>query len=297
MHQYSQKLLIRKDYINKEGKSALYFQVIINRKIIKVNPRVSWDVTRYDFVKNELIPRGKKDQEWIDAKIIIDKVRSDINDIFIKYRTSDKLLTENLFYKELNAAGSKKDFIHYMESKVKYRFRGGLIDESTYKKHIGTVDRLKEFKNEIAFSELSARIFEDFNVFLKKVKKNSENTRWGRFKNISTYLNIAKDEGIVFENPFLNMNDKPKQVPGTIEYLTKQEVKKLKQLYEKNDLPGHLMRELKSYLFSCHTGVRISDIAHLSNENIIGDELVFIPHKTRRFNRPVRIPLLSYAKS
>lgn len=56
------------------------------------------------------------------------------------------------------------------------------------------------------------------------------------------------------------------------------------------------MRELKSYLFSCHTGVRISDIAHLSNENIIGDELVFIPHKTRRFNRPVRIPLLSYAK-
>lgn len=297
MHHYSQKLTLRKDYINKSGKAALIILVTINRKLIKVPLNLYWEPRFYDFEKNELIPRGKKDQDMIDAYIVINKVRSDINDIFIKYRTTALSLSIEIFKRELAGSNSRKDFIEYMEKKVMYRYRGGLISEPTFLKHKGTVEKLKLFRDKIHFNDLSPQLFEDFNVFLRRKSKNSENSRWSRFKNIATYLNMARDEGIMFVNPFKNMHDRPKQVRGKMEFLTKEELGLLKQEYFKEELPPQLHRDLRNYLFSCYTGVRISDIGKLTEENIIGDELVFFPHKTIRFNKQIRIPLTKFAKS
>jgi site-specific recombinase XerD len=53
---------------------------------------------------------------------------------------------------------------------------------------------------------------------------------------------------------------------------------------------------LRQFLFTCFTSLRISDVKKIGKSNIINNELVFIPHKNRKRNKILRIPLTEMAK-
>lgn len=72
--------------------------------------------------------------------------------------------------------------------------------------------------------------------------------------------------------------------------ITLAELKKLHELLDQ-PIPGNHKYVLCQFLFSCYTGLRISDLKMVTKENIVGDYLIFHPVKGRRFEKLQKIPL------
>ena len=92
----------------------------------------------------------------------------------------------------------------------------------------------------------------------------SQGTVFVYFSVLRTVINRAYRAGRIGENPFsrIDTTDRPKKPDTSREYLTLEEIKKLMTIHCRNRMTE------KAFLFSCFTGLRISDIEALTWEMI-----------------------------
>lgn len=97
-------------------------------------------------------------------------------------------------------------------------------------------------------------------------------------------------------SPFEDFKMKTQKTERT--FLTRGEVRKLEELFDKEILSRSHQNTLQCFLFCCFCGgVRVSDVKALNQHNIRGAMLVFSPQKTRETSAElVRIPLTPRAK-
>ena len=75
-------LHVRKHLININRTATIYLQIILNRKIERINTKMNYPVAYVDFDSNFLKPRTKNDMECNDNNLIIGQQLSKINEIF-----------------------------------------------------------------------------------------------------------------------------------------------------------------------------------------------------------------------
>jgi integrase len=287
------KLCIRKDAERPDGTASLYIQVIINKKIKRIPLKIFWPVSH--FRDGSIVKRSKVDQDFNDYSIIINSEKSKINDIFKLFRLSGKTMTMDTFFEHYNNGTSKLDFIAYWESKMKELYKRKRIEYLTLKTHTTSFNKLKEFRNPLMFLEINEKLLEQYEYWLKLKYKSSNNTIWARLKDFRTYCNHAREEMIVFDYPFDNYKGIKYKNPD-IEFLTKSELKQMYDLWMTPGIKKSWNLILRQFLFTCFTSLRISDVKKIGKSNIINNELVFIPHKNRKRNKILRIPLTEMAK-
>lgn len=134
---------------------------------------------------------------------------------------------------------------------------------------------LKLYKGEkIPFARVDKAFIKGFLLYLEtaknqnktKTKKDpfiSQNTKNKLFRKLNTALKQAVSDGIIPENPtkYIDKKDRPKTEPGTREYLTIEEVKRLINTECRN------IHVKNSFLFCCLTGLRFSDVSRIKWEN------------------------------
>lgn len=103
---------------------------------------------------------------------------------------------------------------------------------------------------------------------------------------IRQLLNMAKDERLIDFVP-KTAELVPKKEKSVRTYLTMEEVRKLL------DTECYRPEVKRAFLFSCFTGLRISDIIALNPENIVGENIVIRQQKTAE---PVIIPVSANAR-
>ena len=128
-----------------------------------------------------------------------------------------------------------------------------------------------------------------------KERKNSPNTIYSMLKRFKTYLKHAKEIGkLNFE--FDPSDIKLPPMVGNRAYLTLEEVAKLERYYNSEFCPEMHRQALQVFLFACFTGLRYSDLATITRDNIVGGNLVFVPRKTRTKNKIVSLKLNNKAR-
>lgn len=106
---------------------------------------------------------------------------------------------------------------------------------------------------------------------------------------VRTYIKRALAAKYAFDDPFKVVKIKhPETYPDV---LTQEQLFDLLDLYEKPDTLDSWKQVLQHFLFSCYTGLRISDIKLVGHLNLQDDWLVLMPKKTMRLRKVVRIPL------
>ncbi|PDS23550.1 site-specific integrase [Flavobacterium branchiophilum] len=164
-----------------------------------------------------------------------------------------------------------------------------------------TLKRLKQFKNEIEFNEITFEFLHDFNRFCEKqtlsfdgknTKKLSHNTIYKYFSNIKIFVNLAINKNLMsYENyPFRKFKIKLKQVEKS--FLTPAEI----ILFEDVELTGEnkkyqYVKDL--FLFATYTGLRYSDVISLQKtdfETIDGNK--HLVKKMEKTGDTVRIPIM-----
>lgn len=280
----------RVDSRNVSGMNPVILEINLQNSRVRINTGVkikenAWDTTNL-LVKKSVTGSA-------DLNLIIRNCKARISDIFVRYRLQMKDLTPDMLVNEYERPSVNVDFLVFFETAIKER--KGEIGDGSKAQHFSHLNKLKEFKDKIYFSELTEDFFATYNRWLKNTKGNGQNTRWNSIKTVRTYINIAKRRGLIEENPLDRMP--VKQCKSTPDFLTEAELTVLVKLYRKKFLPETHQRVLRWYLFSCFASLRISDLRRVKMENIIGNILVFMPLKTTNVNAEiVRVPLNEMAK-
>lgn len=269
------KVKIKDEYIRADKTSALYVQVFLNKKkkIFPLNIFIPAD--QFDKIKQRVSNKNKNHK---DFNIIIEKFLADLNTIEINYRLSGIPLDIEKLSHEINNPTSFIDFIMFWEEELLRQ--KDLLKPGTYRQQTTALNKLKEYKSSILFHEITHEFISDLAKYFKVQKKNQTNTIASLMKNIKKYLHCAEKKGIRLP---INYEDiKSPKFKSNRSFLMPDEINKLYKYWQSEFINPTHKSVLNRFLFSCFTGLRISDIQNINQDNIVGDFLVFTTQKTTK---------------
>lgn len=124
---------------------------------------------------------------------------------------------------------------------------------------------------------------------------NKPSTIEKNLKTVKLFILKAIKKKLLEENPFDYI--KITHFESNPIFLTPEELKLIMKHYEAGDFSEKITKSLTPFIFSCYTGLRISDVKRLKKSDIIGNTIVIMPQKTKRLQKIVKIPLCKTAFS
>ncbi|HAN19599.1 MAG: hypothetical protein A2X13_14835 [Bacteroidetes bacterium GWC2_33_15] len=271
-----------KDYQKSDKTSAVYIYTHLMNEKVRFNTGVSVNPDNWDPIKKRIKGTSKTVK---DDNLIIDNCKKRITDAFVRYRLQGKELTPDLLRKEYKIPSTYIDFYDFVEKTILEQ--KGILSPNTIAMHESVLNKLKLYKKQLMFSEISVEMINDYKKYLKLRLDNKENTIQKNMAVFKSYINIAIRKKIITENPFDHI--KIKRINPDRIYLDPEELDKLIELYRKNTLTPNHQRVLRYYLFACFTGLRVSDLKRITHDDIVNNTLVFHAYKTK--SKVIKIPL------
>lgn len=270
------KVKIKSDYIRTDGTCAVYLQIFLNKEK-KIIP-LDFSVAPIHF-ENQ---RVKATHPFAnDFNLIIEKALADINKIEINYRLSNVPLTIEKLVLEYTNPSSRMDFCTFWQAEMenqKHKLKPG-----TYRQQMSVLGKLKKYKPVVYFYEIDNDFIAKIEKHLKVKLGNSDNTVASFIKSFKKYLHIANKRGII--TPVLHDDIKRASFTTSREFLLPAEIVKLYNYYSADFVNATHKAILSRFLFSCFTGLRISDIQKLTTDNFAGDLLFFTSEKTGKIQK------------
>tara|TARA_R110001592_G_scaffold121046_2_gene326058 strand:+ start:87 stop:1148 length:1062 start_codon:yes stop_codon:yes gene_type:complete len=143
-----------------------------------------------------------------------------------------------------------------------------------------TLNHIKGYHgNRLKFEDLTSNWIEGFQSYL--LERVSNNSALTYISKVNATLNVAVKQKIIFENPYKFITTLKNQEKEKV-FLVKEEIQKIIDTEFYNE-------DVKNaFLFSCYTGLRISDIVRLTWDNINGSKIHITQKKTKEL---VYLPL------
>ena len=282
---------IEDTYVNKKGESPVYVSFYIAREKIVIPCRLSVSVKAWDKEVGKVTTR---DKFHADRNMMIDNIKKRINDIFVKFRLANKTLTREIFLNEFRNPAVFNTFFDFVEWYQKLRFKE--IEESTAAHHKGVISKLKMYKKNLTFDDITTDFIREYTVYLKKTLKNADSTVNKNLTTLKIYMTDAVKRGYMNVNPFENIMIRRQRIVP-VNYLTEAELTKLTELYTAKTLPDNCQKTLGFFLFMCFTSLHISDAKSVKMEQISNTALTYYRKKNRNSKpEPIFIPLSKPAK-
>jgi len=274
------KVVIKDDYKRQDGTCALFVQMFLNSERKRIPLNIAVKPENFDKKKQRI---STKHPMYKDLNLLIEKKLSDINVIEVNYRLSGVTLNMDKLIYELDNPTSFIDFIKFWEEELTRQ--KDIIKPGTHRQQTSALNKLKEFKDRLYFYEINPELFQEILIYLKVKRKNNKSTVSTFAKNFKKYLHIAEKRGIR-----TNLSHEDITVTnfrGERTFLDYKEINSLFEYWSSKWINDTHKSILSKFLFSCFTGLRISDVMKLDSESIIGDYIVFVAQKTDKVQRVV----------
>ncbi len=272
---FSKKLVLREDYTRKDGSKGLYLRIIIERK--KKDIPLNIYLSPHQLSQDGQVRDHNYSKEY---NMMIGRDLAKANEIFIEHRLAERKLTLDGFLKDFFNYETRHDYAEFVSKRRLQRLKDGDISESTCENHGYFVDKIKEWKPGLKFRDITLQSIKEFDSWLKG-RKLSQSSRANNLNFFNAYINIAIGDGYRLENPFLQF--KIPAIAKRIIHLSQEQLTKWTEYYFSSDIDPVEKKVSKYFLGMCYTSLRVSDFLAIDKEkNIIGDQLVFIPQKTKK---------------
>lgn len=294
-------LYLRIDKRKKDGRMPLYIRF----------PRIDGEEPKFPTGIDLLL------EEWDDTakcpydealKLIIEKEISRIkiriyNALVNGDELTKSLLREIVVNKKSENPGNAS-FYGYFDKYVLERMQAGRISRATEKGYDTTRRALKEFRKEIRIKDIDAKLINGFERFL--IKRGRENghgdvlgSRANRLKHVRTVVFDIERRGVPIKNPYRTRECVVPEAAVNDTFLEYDELSRMCRLLGiEAEIGTTEFRVLVMYLFSCATGIRLSDALRIKWGNLdMSEETVIvqlIPKKGDRpekRNREIYVPL------
>jgi integrase/recombinase XerD len=266
------KFVLRKDII-KDDKAPVYLHITGNKQRERIFIDLYVDVKQWDEKNNCL----KKTPENYDHNLILENIIQKITKIKVGYRLSEKVLTPALLKRELRDNLPRINFLSF------YKF---CLEEekphakpATQKKNTSVYHKLKEYQDEIIFTDINYEWFQKLRAYLKSIG-NANTTINSNITIIKKYLRLAKKKGIKL---VVELDDiEGGSTDGNRNYLNIQELQRFYKYYFNEFIPPTRRLVLGYFLFSCFTGLRISDVQKINRKDVLQSDFQFVAKKTTK---------------
>jgi len=275
------------------GMSTLYIR--FSNPKIDFNTGIKWPKELFDPKKDLLLPRFKNDPDVEMLNLKVSQYKSIIHKIALRAFVDDAPVNSRYIVDSLKNQTTKTDFIAFAFSEIYNRCKRNIITYETNNNHKAVIMRLTEFfkRKHVGLEEMTLKTIQDFNQHYYK-KGLTANTIASYHKVIKTYINEAVKQNLIKENPYDSY--KFKFVPSERSALTQDEVKNLMTIFRENQLEPIQHEVLRRFLFSCLTGLRISDTHRITDKHIQNGKIVIKPYKGRKNGKILHLPLAAAAK-
>ncbi len=250
----------KRSYVNKDGLSLLYLHVSakgIRHRLnldIQINPK-HWD-------NEQQILKGPPDLVG-DDNLIIGSIKSKINSIRTTYRLSTKHLSLESFINEFNNEMPRANFLSFFNKVL--ADRKPTVHHNTYRKENAIYNKLYAYKKEIIFCDIDQHFFLKYRSHLASLG-NGPVTRNNNIKIIKKYLRYAVKLGIKLT---IDLDDiVPGSTKGNRTYLNAKEIEACYKYFMSDWISPTYKLVLGYFLFSCFTGLRISDVLSIKRHYI-----------------------------
>lgn len=241
---------IRKDAIQKTGKTSIYLRIIYKRKPKSVSLGIYINPQNWNDLKKEV---NKSEPMAATINLLI---KSKITNLLKKHYDNDinnKQFSYSTILRVVKGIDSM-DFKAYADKQLKER----PVQKQSKKPLQTLINTVVSFKPTLQLSDIDVSFLNSFKSYLQ-FKKLADNTIIGMMVRLKTFVCYAIKDGLIQLNAFDSFKlgtQKPKQ-----QYLNKDELN-----YILNKLPnatGIDKKVLTQFCFSCFTGMRHSDLMAL----------------------------------
>ena len=226
------KFQLRKDRANKNGYYPIYLYANVNGKV------------KY-FTLNHFVPLRAWNEKKQEVSLTFPNWNT-INDDIARYRDkavrmriaadeADEMINMYQFEKAFRGgAKDLKDIFSFIEDDL--REFGNTYADATVKTFKSQSRKLKKFRENLKFHEITPLFWKQYNSFLITLN-NNENTRWSAFRTLKIFINKAIQNGVIKADPLAGVVVKKPE--GNRLNLTIDELRKLETVY-KGILPKKL---------------------------------------------------------
>lgn len=286
------KLILRKDYIRKDGKQQLCLRYIAHKKDTYIGLGISIQSKHWD--RNALMVRKGEPLCYQYNKIITETYQKAVNLIMDNHYSplSTTQFRKKLFERKDN---TKVDFYEFVEQELEI-LKVGRRD-STISNYIKLINTMKKWKPCLSFDEITLDFIEKFHAHEIELG-NLESTVNKKHTNLKFLISRAILKEKLEKNPYEHFSIKKSIKAQNNDVLTELELAKLYRVYENNIYEKGKQEVLRDFLFSCFTGMSFAEFdvvtfAHLKTYEINKKEYLLLCHVRTKNKIPYKIPIIS----
>lgn len=262
-----------RNYVNKEGLSLVYLRVVSGKEKERINFDILVNPKNWDYKKRRLKPL---DNHSKDINLVLDNIEAKVTNIKTVYRLSEKVLTPKILRRELLEGMPRVNFNAFAKRCIEDD--RGMIKDGTLRRYESVLEKLVAYQEEIFFNEIDYTFFHEFRKYYAK-KGNQATTLNSNISVIKKWLRKAQKSGIRLKIDLDEIISG--KTSGNRVALNPEELKKVCGYYFSEWInPTHKLT-LGYFLFSCFTGLRLSDVMNLTRKEL-ADEIQFVSVKTSK---------------
>lgn len=282
-------------YIRKHKKDSdtgvVWISFYIKREKINFSTSVSIQESAWNEVKCVVT---SADKQYRDKNLIIETIVARVNNVFVKYRLKNKVITRDGFFKTYNRPDDYDTFFDFVD--VYRRKISDFTEDSTMDTHKSAIDKLKAFNPKLHFDDITEDWLDTYYSHLRKKMDNCENTAYKNMSIIRKYVRAAWKAGYMDENPFEHWSIK--RTRSSYEYLNPDELDLMIKLYNSGCLGEVDHKCLEFFLFLCFSSLHIGDASKLKLEQFTDNSFTYFRIKNRNKKpEPVVVPISAPLRS
>lgn len=297
---FSLLFYIRRDKLNKRGEAPVFMRLTINGERADASIKRFIEPHAWNSAKgkaNEKCRGGK------DLNLYLDAISANILQIqrdfeLDKKEVSAQIILNRYLGKDQSDRHTLMEVFHAHNQKCRALI-GINFAPDTILRYETCLRLIEEFmrntykKEDCYLEEVTKQFVEEFEFYLKTVRKCCHNTTTKYLANFKKIVRIALANGWMKRDPFAQIRFHLDEVER--EFLEKQE---LKTLLSKNISVPRLAQIRDIFCFCCFTGLAFSDVKQLKSEHLVTDinGMVWIRKTRQKTKNMCNIPLLDEAQ-
>lgn len=294
---YKTSFFLRKNVVNKNGECAIFLRLTVNKEVTQITVKATCAADDWDVASGTMKGKTKRANQ---LNTYLSEVRSSILFHIQEMERRDEIVTLEKVKNAFLGISQRTETLMTVFKKWLENYNklvGVSKNAETYRKYERGYRRLEEFMeatyniSDISFREITLEFITDYESYLRRVSKCGVNTTAKFIQVLRMIIIYAKNNGMVFKDPFVNYKVKKETVDRG--YLTTEELDRIASKVIPIPRLDHV-RDM--FLFSCFTGLAYIDLANLMTSDIrkAFDGSVWIMTHRKKTGVAVNVPLLDY---
>ena len=274
-----------------EHRGVVWVQFYIRRQKVHFTTKVC--VKKSDWSTTKLRVKAS-DPAHADKNLIISNILARLNNVFVKYRLRDKVLTKDAFMRAYNRPNDYDTIFPFIEDYQKRT--SARMEDSTFYTHRSVVDKIKLYAPALHFDDITTEWLDKYYSYLRKNLKNNDNTAGKNMSILRKYVRAAWKAGYMDTNPFEEWHIQ--RTKASYNYLTEEELHRLIELYHDGTLEHRQHITLQFFLFMCFSSLHVTDAKNLKLEQFMTSSFTYFRIKLRNKKpEPIVVPISTPLKT